>query len=171
MFVQQKTPVLPSSAQMADLERRQRLEQLKITDAQYDAFTVPVSIREGFSAKWADALKYDPDILGHVELVNQSRLGPVHLEASVKNNQAELWLCVGDILDAEETDENGEPLFVRVAASVMEKTKETAEWLRRVWTTFNPVKPLRAVKQTQPNRLCPCGSGKKHKRCLCAEYH
>ena len=152
------------------LALKQRLEQFKITDKQFDAFTVPVSIREGFSVKWAEALAGEPKLLagaGHRMIlpVSQSRLGGVWLEASVKNNQAELWLCVGDPHEQDETDEDGEPLWTRVPSGSMKGGTEEKQWLDKVWTVFNPVRPLKAEKIIQPNSKCNCGSGRKFKKC------
>ena len=169
MFVQQKNSALPKPVEITAL----LVHQYKITNAHYDAFTVPAEVREKFDKHWGDVLAKLPPGLKAVSFniksqplyIHESRLGSVFLEAEIIKGSVELWLAVGDPHDRNGEDENGEPLWVRVAASVMKRDKETDEWLDKVWRAFSPVKPLRAVKQIMPNAPCPCKSGKKFKKC------
>ena len=174
MFTQPKSSVLPSPEALAEIRQRQLLEQFKISEALFDAFTVPVHIREDLNKRWAEALSNSPvgkKIYRLVLPIHECRLGGVWLEVAARDQTVELWLCVGDPHDQGETDEDGEPLWVRINSTSMKLDDETRAWLEKVWKPFNPVKPLQAVNKIMPNAPCPCSSGKKFKRCTCVEYH
>jgi hypothetical protein len=183
MFMQPKSAVLPPPQDQTRLETEARLTQYAISESLFNAFLTPEYVRVEINKLWRRELSREPDVdhpkpYRMIRFVHISRAGEVYLEAAIRHGHTELYLGAGDPHAEGETDEDGEPAFVRVNASDMKLDKETEDWLvKKVWKVFKPVIALKAEPKIQPNTPCPCGAKRedgrpvKFKRCTCSKFH
>jgi hypothetical protein len=173
MFRIPNTPVhLPSNQDVATLEAGVLRRESAITDEMLAKLLVPEHYGKKLKELWDESVRL-PHKERSVELYcHTSRHGEVLLVCDISGNIANPKLVVLPLRDDEDapsdSDETG--VFELAASDAGRWTEEERDFLRGVWTAFNPVGPMKAEKQVAPNAPCPCGKMNgtrpvKYKRC------
>lgn len=164
LHVPRQTGATLSREEQRRIQFESIIESHQITPDLVRGILMPRAQQEELAALWAsmkDAKKLPKNINNFsVELeVHESRHGFVVATAHYRKNELVVgFLLVNDdeeiVFDTE--CQPGEP----------EPTAEDQrQWLKEVWSEPPTVETRVAPQRVGPNEKCPCGSGKKYKRC------
>jgi hypothetical protein len=127
-------------------------------DALCDRVFMPADLKDELVERWNQVTEIQSD--GTIEIAldgHQSVHGFAQPTAVWTGSEAH----VGVMLWVESEDDDADEDAPRV---VFEDEGDKDFWTR-VWTEFEPIRQLTAEPRVLPNKPCPCGSGRKAKRC------
>ena len=116
--------------------------------------------------------------MDHIDAMDDLKQG-IRLQGYGNNNPVDVYkresLSMFEDMISSIQDETVRRLFsVRIERKQpIERKKVAKDMVENVGGdgTTPKKKPVRSVKKPGRNELCPCGSGKKFKKCTCREYH
>lgn len=166
MFDIRTQAALPSPDEIARIRLTAIIKQNPITPALCSCMLMPETYVQKLAHAWntlsgpvkdldafSIAVESHPSIHGFVTLTARYRHGAVHPGVEL-------------ILPPEDDDPQVDCLKFEHGDEDMSPSKQDDAFWREVWTPFYPVATiLNAAPKIQPNQSCPCGSGKKFKKC------
>jgi len=157
MFVKPAQVSMPKQSALAAMTLAATVESMPVTPEMWAALRMPNGLGVQVAKRWSE-------FRGPVEDLSDFEIGDglhesIHgyVEWFVRYDGA---VRVGFRLYDEE-----EKLRFEADHRSKRLATVTPQFLREVWTAFAPVAALKAGQYVGPNAPCPCGSGKKSKKC------
>lgn len=135
---------------------------------------MPYHLHETLQERWHGAPLKDYSVLhGEIGIQAVQWSCDLHLschgevEFVVDWRKREGVACGPVVWDEDADGEEKETSFI-IDSRAEDVHASTREWLEGVWKpvpVIETVQTLKAEKRVGPNDKCPCGSGKKHKKC------
>lgn len=147
---------IPTSKEIGDILRTGTTDSLHPTQAQAAALRMPDAVFQELSEQWRKLKRFDPPI--QIEGEPRESSAGITEPILVYHGSLRLGVRLFKDEDAWETETH----YARIFDDDAEKDEEL---LTKAWHVVAPVAPIANVKTTQPNQKCPCGSGKKYKKC------
>jgi len=154
---------LPATREVDALRRKVRETSRKLTPAMQDALLMPDTTFNRVSSDWDKRASSAPP--GSIyDFEDSARESPVGIVLPFVRFDGDVHLGV-KLFKTEDQWEYDEPYAVIEHDRDIKSGTFSRERLPEVWRTVPVVETIIAEKKTRPNEKCPCGSGRKFKKC------
>jgi len=157
---------LPAPEELRRLRLQAIARENPITAGLVAPLHMPEIMRRRLARAW-DTMKDPGGSLNAFDIeveAHQSRQGHVTLIARYENGTVRPGVELVNYIENARDDEDDIDVK-RIYADEASEEGRSAAWWRWLWERFEPVGTLHAGPRVGPNDPCPCGSGRKAKKC------